>query len=396
MYARVLRPKHPGIYESLVDATFGTWESVNRAALDYWSGAFARRSTPLDVAQDWMTWWGKVIQRERPQWSHEHTITREWPIARLRDFSAADAPADQIATLILPPQAGHDSCIVDFAPGQSQVLTARENGCDRVFSMDWRGATQETKHTSVGDYVDVILEAIDLVGGKVNLVGDCQGGWLATIFAALHPERVHSLAVAGAPIDFHAGEPLIHDWVRFLTPGDNLGVYRAVVRRNNGLLPGEFLLGGFMGMQLNRELDRQLQLLARINDVRHVERYEKFETWFQWTQPLPGDFYLWVVEHLFQRNELIKGELVVRGRRVDLSAITCPLFLMAGENDHITPPPQVWALGEHAGTPAEQVHHETSTGGHLGLFMGHEALQKHWPVVFGAMARISSGALANA
>ena len=40
----------------------------------------------------------------------------------------------------------------------------------------------------------------------MNLVGDCQGGWLATIYAALHPERVNTLTIAGAPIDFHAGD----------------------------------------------------------------------------------------------------------------------------------------------------------------------------------------------
>ena len=50
-------------------------------------------------------------------------------------------------------------------------------------------------------------------GGRVNLVGDCQGGWLAAIYAALHPERVNTLTIAGAPIDFHAGDAVIHDSV---------------------------------------------------------------------------------------------------------------------------------------------------------------------------------------
>jgi poly(3-hydroxyalkanoate) synthetase len=52
---------------------------------------------------------------------------------------------------------------------------------------------------------------------------------------------------------------------------------------------------------------------------------------------------------------------------------------MAGATDHITPPDQVFALATHASTPARQVTRHTSTGGHLGLFMGHEALREHWP-----------------
>ena len=47
-------------------------------------------------------------------------------------------------------------------------------------------------------------QSVELLGGRVNLIGDCQGGWLATIYAALHPERVNTLTIAGAPIDFHA------------------------------------------------------------------------------------------------------------------------------------------------------------------------------------------------
>ncbi|MEJ7718849.1 MAG: hypothetical protein WKF31_13125 [Thermoleophilaceae bacterium] len=34
-------------------------------------------------------------------------------------------------------------------------------------------------------------------GGPVNLVGDRQGGWLAAIYAALHPEQINTLTIAG-------------------------------------------------------------------------------------------------------------------------------------------------------------------------------------------------------
>ena len=121
-------------------------------------------------------------------------------------------------------------------------------------------------------------------------------------------------------------------------------------------------------------------------DSERVERYQKFEDWFQHTQPIPGAFYLWIVEHLFHRNELVAGKLAVGGRRIDLAAIDCPLYLLAGRTDHITPPPQVFALADHVSTPSHEVSRRTTGAGHLGLFMGHEALRGHWRPIFAEIA----------
>jgi poly(3-hydroxyalkanoate) synthetase len=126
--------------------------------------------------------------------------------------------------------------------------------------------------------------------------------------------------------------------MKVLSPARRLAFYRTVVRANRGVLPGEFLLGGFMAMQPHGELDRLLQLLANIHDEAHVQRYRTFETWFQHTQPIPGAFYLWIIEHLFQNNELVAGELTVAGQRVDLGRIDCPLYLLDQHaDDHRRP-----------------------------------------------------------
>src|SRR4029077_787847 len=114
----------------------------------------------------------------------------------------------------------------------------------RVFSLDWRPADAATKDAGVEAYLHVVAESGEDGGGRENLVGDCQGGWLAVIYAALHPETVETLTIAGAPVDFHAGEPLIHDWMQVLSPQRDLSFYRALVAYNRGILPGEFLLAG--------------------------------------------------------------------------------------------------------------------------------------------------------
>ncbi len=79
------------------------------------------------------------------------------------------------------------------------------------------------------------------------------------------------------------------------------------------------------------------------------------------------------------------------GDVIDLARIDAPLFLLAGQRDHITPPAQVFALAEHTSTPLDEVTVRTAAGGHLGLFMGSEALREHWPPILAGVYEQSKG-----
>jgi poly(3-hydroxyalkanoate) synthetase len=375
----------PPVTSRTIDAAAGSWSVAVGGMADYWSAAFSEGRTPADVALDGVRWWQLMADRRPPQWASRHRIVRHSPLTRLRDFTPA-RPADVVPTLVLPPQAGHDSCIVDYSTGQSQMQTILAAGLDRLYALDWIGVTQETKDATITDYLAEVHAAVQTAGddGPVNLVGDCQGGWLAAIYAALHPARVNTLTIAGAPIDFHAGGAVIHESVQMLSD-DNLSFFRALVAQGNGVLKGEFLVGGFIVIKPENEVGKQLQLLANIRDARHVERYRAFEDWFKHTQDIAGPFYLWLVEHLFRDNELIDGALRIGDEAVDLSRIECPVNLLAGATDHITPPEQVFALAGAVATPAERITRRTTSGGHLGLFMGTEALRDHWPVVMASV-----------
>jgi poly(3-hydroxybutyrate) depolymerase len=365
-----------------------TWRAAVDGGLSYWQGAWQRGVTPFHVAGDLSRWWGETSNRRAPEWATQNRVALDGPLVRLRDFSDGDEPR-VVPTLLVPPQAGHASCIVDYSPTQSQVKTARAAGLTRLYSLDWVGATQATKDAGIEDYVAFMERAIEHIGGPVNLIGDCQGGWLSTIYAALRPEHVHTLTIAGAPIDFHAGDAVIRDYVQLLSPAD-LGFYQDVVRLGGGVMKGEFMLNGFIAIKPENEIAKHLQLLANIHDAEHVTRHRAFEDWFKHTQDIPGAFYLWIVEHLFRDNALIRGELTVGGARVDLRRISCPLNLLAGETDHITPPPQVFALAGAVSTAPQHITRRTTSGGHLGLFMGREALREQWPpIVADVFARSS-------
>jgi poly(3-hydroxyalkanoate) synthetase len=362
--------------------------------------ALAQAATPHRTVWDAARWWRHVIGRRRPSWSTEHRVVWETPIARLRDFTAG-ATDDVVPTLVLPPQAGHDSCIVDFAPTQSQMQVIRQAGLTRALTLDWVGATQATKGTTIEDYVAVVDRAVDtaLEGTShtaVNLVGDCQGGWLSAIYAALHPDRINTLTLAGAPIDFHAGDTAIGASSRVTSRRFGTAPYRAMVAMGRGNMPGQFVLNGFIAMSPDAEIAKHVDLLRHLDDPAAIRRYQQFEDWFKHTQDVPGTFYLWLVEHLFSGNELITGDLEVGGRRVDLGALHCPLLLLGGATDHITPPVQVFRAADAVATPPERVWTRTAPGGHLGLFMGNQALREEWPPLMAEVARFSGVDAADA
>jgi poly(3-hydroxybutyrate) depolymerase len=371
--------------KSLLDSWIEGWEVALTGVSDCVAAAFTQGPAALDVPR----WLNLITVRERPSWTLPNEVVFEAPVARLRDFSVSSR-RDIVPTLVLPPQAGHDSCIVDYSAEQSQIGAILTAGLERALSLDWIGATPDTANASIDDYLEAIDHAVEHCGGKVNLIGDCQGGWLATIYAALHPQRVNTLTLAGAPIDFHAGEPIVHELLRRLAPGGDVRFYEALVRADGGVLKGEHLLGGFITIQPADEISRQLQLLLHVTEPDYVGRYREFETWFKHTQDIPGEFYLWIVRHLFRDNALVGGSLRVRGQRVDLARLDMPLMLLAGATDHITPPAQVFAVAALASTPRELVYQDITTGGHLGLFMGHAALEDHWPPLLAEVLKHST------
>jgi poly(3-hydroxyalkanoate) synthetase len=362
---------------SFSSGLFEAWQDGQVAVLGGLAGLLTAAVTGEPARLDIPRWLDLAAWRDAPSWATPHEVVLEAPIARLRDFSTSRRGV--IPTLVLPPQAGHDSCIVDFSPEQSQMRTILAGGLTRALSLDWIGATPETAGASIEDYLDVVDRAVDHCGGRVNLVGDCQGGWLATIYAALRPERVNTLTLAGSPIDFHAGEPVIYGLLRWLAPMGDLRLYEALVASGGGVLAGEHMLFGFVAINPRDEITRQIDLLLNLDNEAHVARYREFENWFKHTQDIPGDFYLWIVRHLFRDNELVSGSLRVGGERVDLARIDMPLNLLAGATDHITPPDQVFAIANHASTPPELIQRDVTPGGHLGLFISHQALREHWP-----------------
>ena len=312
-------------------------------------------------------------QSRRAKWSTANRVALELPCMNLREFCADDSA---MPTLICAPFALHRATIADFAPGHSLVRALRGAGLSRICVTDWLSAVPEMRYLSIDNYLADLDVAVDELGGKVDLIGLCQGGWLALLFAARFPQKVRKLVLAGAPVDIRAGEsPLSR--MAAQTP---LAVFEQLVELGGGRILGDRVLGLWGPRAFDSQSVRELlQLPQRLRGPALRRLEAEFREWHAATVDLPGTYYLEVVEWLYKQNRLAEGRLVALGRRIDLARVRVPLFLLAARDDDVVAPEQVLATEARVGTAATEIETAIAPCQHLGLFMGARTLRKVWP-----------------
>jgi poly(3-hydroxybutyrate) depolymerase len=294
----------------------------------------------------------------------------------LRDYSTENATG--VPTIVDAPYAGHSAMIADYHKGQSLIETLLANGLDRLFLTDWKSATEDMKDFEIDQYLAELNVCIDDLGGRVNLVGLCQGGWLSAMYAARFPGRVASLVLAGSPIDTAAGDGPI----KRMAHSYATSFYEELVALGGGLMRGSIMLQGWKGMHPEQHYFRDhVELYEHIDDPTYLSKTETFKSWYENPIDLPGRFYLQAIVQLFKENRLATGKFVGLGKRLSLKTITCPAYLLAGEADDITTKEQVFAAEELLGTSRNQITKALVPGGHIGLFMGNRTLKTSWPVI---------------
>ncbi len=315
------------------------------------------------------------FKKEKPYWSTRNRTILDTPTMQLRLFGAEHS---QIPTLIVAPYAGHTSTIVDLRKEQSLVAELIKDRVGTLAVTDWKSATNVMKDYSIDNYLSDLNKAVNELGGFVNLIGLCQGGWLSAMYAAKFPKKVNTLVLAGAPIDTDAGQGAIkkfaHTYPQYF--------FDELVSINGGLMRGDYILNGFKSMHPYKHyLEKYADLYLHVDDDAYIKRFESFERWYEHTIDLPGRFYLQAVSDLFRYNKLFKGDFIGLGRRLDLHDISCPVFLLGGKSDDITPPEQVLNAANVLGTDKKEIKKMTVESGHIGLFMGSKTLRIAWPKI---------------
>ena len=139
--------------------------------------------------------------------------------------------------------------------------------------------------------------------------------------------------------------------------------------------PGFLQLSGFMAMNIDRHLTAHWDMFKHLvdGDGDSAEKHREFYDEYLAVMDLTAEFYLQTVETVFVRHELPKGEMMHRGKPVDLMAIRrCAIMAVEGEKDDISGVGQTLAALDL--TPNLSVRQEglppPAGVGHYGVFNG--------------------------
>ncbi|MDO9538204.1 MAG: class III poly(R)-hydroxyalkanoic acid synthase subunit PhaC [Thermoplasmata archaeon] len=277
--------------------------------------------------------------------------------------------------------------ILDLQQDRSVVKKFLEKGFD-VYLIDWGTPSDADKYTCLDDYINYYMRyAVDHICKEntctqISLLGYCIGGYFASIFSSLYPKRVKNLMIMSAPIDFHVKGGPLHVW----TQKDIFDVSRFTEAYGN--CTPDILNNGFMLLNpMENTYLKYLDLVEKVDNKDYVDNFFRMEKWINDGISIPARFFVEWIRDGYQENKLVKGELKVAGKPVNLNKITMPLLLIVGKVDNLVPPASTLGLLSHVKSKDTKVFENPS--GHIGVSVGGKAHRVMWPEVIKWLAKHS-------
>ena len=291
--------------------------------------------------------------------------------------------------IVFDPRAGHGPGIGGMKhDSEIGVVLAAGHPCYFIgFLPDpMPGQTVEDVCEAEARFVEEVVARHPNAEGKPCLIGNCQAGWQIMMMAAIHPEKVGPIMLAGSPLSYWAG---VHgkNPMRYL--GGLLGgtwLTSLAGDLGNGVFDGANLVANFESLHPDNTYWKKIYNVYSKVDT-EPPRFLEFEKW--WGSPvlLNAEEMQSIADQLFVGNKLTSGDLrCSNGIRIDLRNIHSPIIVFCSWGDDITPPQQAlhWILDlyDHedeivaAGQTIVYCLHQSI--GHLGIFVsGKVATKEH-------------------
>lgn len=228
--------------------------------------------------------------------------------------------------------------ILDLVPGTSFIESLVTNGFD-VYLIDFGIPGYEDKDLTIDDYVvDYIQKGARRVlmhsqAEEITVMGFCLGGTLAAIYASIADEPIGNLILDVAPIEF-SGWNIFNQWAEGIKE-ENLDFDEVIDAI--GLVPSKFMEAGVRLITSPIYVSPYLSLLNRADDERYVAKWRLFNKWTKGHIPLSGGVLKQLFHDFAKEDKLVKGELRIREKRVDLANITANLLVIASQFDRLVP-----------------------------------------------------------
>jgi len=256
--------------------------------------------------------------------------------------------------------------MMDLQPNRSFIRKLLSEGID-VYLIDWGYPTKIDRYKTLEDYilghindcVDVVRQRHNLQ--KINLLGVCQGGTFSLMYTSLFPEKVKNLITLVTPVDFDNEEGLLFKWAKDMDVD-------AVVDGFGGIIPGDFLNTGFDLLKPMNKTRKYMALPDTMKNKSTLMNFLRMERWVADSPAQAGETYRRFIKDMYQHNKLIKGELKLDGRTVNLSKINMPILTIYAKDDHIVPPATTKPINDLVSSKDKEL--MEFPGGHIGVFVG--------------------------
>ncbi|HEX8384369.1 MAG TPA: polyhydroxyalkanoate depolymerase [Sphingomonas sp.] len=320
----------------------------------------------------------------------EEIVLRK-PFGQLKRFRR-DGVEGAPKLLIVAPMSGHYATLL-------RGTVARMLQSADVYITDWRDAKLvplADGRFDLDDYIDYLTAFLEAIGPGAHMLAVCQPSVPCLAATALmsadqHPCRPRTLTMMGGPIDTREAPTAVntlaterpHAWfeqsVIATVPAGHPGAGRRVY-------PGFLQLAGFMSMNLGDHMVSHFEMYKHLvrGDGESADASKAFYEEYRSVCDMTAEFYLQTIDVVFQSHALPKGEMLHRGRRVDVGAITdVAILAIEGERDDISGLGQTKAaLTLATNLPDDRKRYMMAEGaGHYGIFNGSRWRDKIAPVV---------------
>lgn len=289
--------------------------------------------------------------------------------------------------VVVDPRAGHGPGIGGFKT-ESEIGVALKAGHPCYFigflPEPVPGQTIEDIMNAQATFLERVIELHPEAMGKPAVIGNCQAGWAVMILAAVRPELVGPVLVAGSPLSYWAG---VHGQNPMRYTGGLLGgswLTALLGDLGNGKFDGTWLVANFENLNpANTYWTKLYNLYSKVDN--EASRYLGFEEWWGGHVLLNAEEMQFIVDQLFVGNKLATGEMVTSdGLRIDLRNIRSPVIVFCSKGDNITPPQQAlgWILDLYGSVDDIRAHGQTivyavhESVGHLGIFVSSTVAKK--------------------
>lgn len=267
--------------------------------------------------------------------------------------------------------------MMDLEEGRSVIRNMLDHGLD-IYIIVWGYPSRLDRYLTFDDYIDIYInDCVDHIRKetgleRINLMGVCQGGTFAAIYATLYPEKVRNLITMVTPIDFDTDDGLLNIWCRYIDMD--------LMVDTLGNIPGDFMNLGFLMLKpFQLMIDKYIGLVDSAEDPASVRNFLRMEKWINDSPDQAGETLRKFVNELYKENRLIKGQLQIGGRKVDLKRIDIPLLNIYAEQDHLVPPSSSEPLGEFVSST--DVTTRSFPVGHIGMYVSSKSQRDLAPMI---------------